>query len=445
MCTQGASASAGHDYRGDERQNAAVADAMTAAARLARNRRHYLVLVLLCFLVVAAIVSRRPDAVLRAQFWAEDGVVWFAQNYNLGVPTALSMTQAGYFHTFPRLAAALALLPPLSQAPLVMNLLAIAAQALPACFLLTRRFEHLASSSSRLLMVVLLLAIPTSFEVHANVTNSMWFLALTAFLVLIAAPPANTAWRVFDVAMLALSGTTGPFCLLLLPIAVIQFLVRRQSWTRVLLGILCVAVVFQSAALFTGWAHRTPAPLGATPRLFVAIVAGRIIVSPVLGLEFLLRHPAIAGPVCALAFVGAGLLAIYAILKAPLELRLVILFGSLVAGASLLSPLVAAPNEPSWPPLADPRVAGRYWLIPVASFLWICVWTLGRERPLVVRAIGSLLIASALWTGISYWRYAPFENLHFSSYAAEFQRVRAGQDFTFPINPRGWNMVLRKR
>jgi len=272
----------------------------------------------------------------------------------------------------------------------------------------------------------------------------MWFLALTAFLVLIAAPPANLAWRVFDVAVLALSGTTGPFCLLLLPIAIIQFLVRRQSWTRVLLAIMSVAAVIQATALFAGWANRTPAPLGATPRLFVRIVAGRIIVSPVLGLEFLLRHPAIAGPVCALAFVGAGLLAIYTILRAPVELRLLLLFSTLVAGASLLSPLVAATNEPSWPPLADPRVAGRYWLIPVASFLWICVWTLGRERPLVIRAIGSLVIASALWTGILWWRYRPFENLDFPRYAAEFQRVRAGQDFTFPINPPGWNMVLRK-
>jgi hypothetical protein len=407
-------------------------------------RRHHLVLLLLCFLVAAAIVSRRPDAVLRAQFWAEDGVVWFAQNYNLGVPAALSITQAGYFHTFPRLAAALALLVPLSLAPSVMNLLAIAAQALPACFLLTRRFEQFAPLTSRLLMVVLLLAIPTSFEVHANVTNSMWFLALTAFLVLVAAPPPNVAWRVFDVAVLALSGTTGPFCLLLLPVAVIQLLVRRQPWTKVLLGILGVTAVLQATALIAGWAHRTPAPLGATPRLFVRIVAGRIIVSPVLGLEFLLRHPAIAGPVCALAFVGAGLLAIYTILKAPLELRLLLLFGSLVAGASLLSPLVATPNEPSWTPLADPRVAGRYWLIPVASFLWICVWTLAPVRPLVVRAIGSLVIASALWTGTPWWRYAPFENLDFPRYAAEFQRARAGQDFTIPINPPGITMTLHK-
>jgi len=408
--------------------------------------RDRIILLFLCLFIAAAIVSRRPDCLFRPQFWADDGAVWFAENYNLGVLSALTRPVGGYFHTFSRLAAALALLVPFRDAPLTLNLLAIAVQMVPAVFLLTRRFAHLASLPARLLMVVLLLAIPTSYEVHANVTNSLWFLGLAAFLVLIAAPPASTAWRIFDVAVLVLSGTTGPFCLLLLPVAMILFLVRRQSWTRVLLAILCVTAALEAWAMISGMAAmRSPAPLGATPRLFVRIIGCRIIVSPVLGLDFVLRHAAMSGPVCALAFVGAGLLGVYVVLKAPPELRLLILFGSLVTGASLLSPLVTLTNEPSWPPLADPRVAGRYWLIPVASFLWACVWTLGRERPLLIRAIGSLLIASALWTGVRYWRYAPFEDLDFPKYAAEFQQAPAGHGFTIPINPRGWAMTLHKR
>jgi len=420
----------------------AVGDPITALDRW----RNAVILLFLCLLIAAAIVSRRPDCLFDPQFWADDGAVWFADNYNLGVLTALIKPVGGYFHTFSRLAAALALLVPFRDAPLVLNLIAIVVQATPAAFLLTRRFAHLAPLRARLLMVVLLLAIPTSFEVHANVTNSMWFLALAAFLVLIAAPPANAAWRIFDVAVIALSGTTGPFCLLLLPIAVIQFLIRRRSWIGILLAILCVSAAIQASAMVSGMAKmRSPAPLGATPRLFVKIVGGRIIVSPVLGLDFLLLHTGIAGLACALAFAGAGLLGIYAILKGPPELRLLILFGSLVAGTSLLSPLVTLTNEPSWPPLADPRVAGRYWLIPVAAFLWACVWTLGRQRPLAVRAIGSLVIASALWTGVRYWRYAPLENLEFANYAAEFQRAPGGRDFTIPINPRPWAMTLHKR
>lgn len=33
------------------------------------------------FAFAAMVVSRKPDAFLAAQFWAEDGVVWYRQAY----------------------------------------------------------------------------------------------------------------------------------------------------------------------------------------------------------------------------------------------------------------------------------------------------------------------------------------------------------------------------
>ena len=88
-------------------------------------------------LACAVIVSRRPDAIFHAQFYAEDGHVWFADAYNLGWWHALFRAQDGYFQTLPRLAAALALLAPLSLAPLVLNIAAVAVEALPVNILLS--------------------------------------------------------------------------------------------------------------------------------------------------------------------------------------------------------------------------------------------------------------------------------------------------------------------
>ena len=59
---------------------------------------------------IALIFSRQPDAFLHAQFFAEDGKVWFADAYNSGWFTSLFRAQDGYFQTLPRLAAALSLL-----------------------------------------------------------------------------------------------------------------------------------------------------------------------------------------------------------------------------------------------------------------------------------------------------------------------------------------------
>jgi hypothetical protein len=394
-------------------------------------------------MIVAAIISRRPDALLRAQFWAEDGRVWFAEAYNFGIIHALFLPRGGDFQTFPRLAASLALVFPLTYAPLVMNVLAIFIQALPPVLLLTKRFAYLGNFGLRLLMAFLLLGVPTSFEVHANVTNSMTFLALLAFLVYVAEPPTTRAWRVFDVAAVILNGVSGPFSVFLLPVAVLMYWIRRRAWTRTLLAITtCAAAVQAVTILLTAGAMRSRAPLGATPLLLARIVGGQVIVNPVLGLSFLATHAAMANAVCVIAFIGAVLLLMYVFRKALLELRLLMFFGVTLLAAALWSPQ-ASLVQPQWQVLIFPGYGGRYWLIPVVSFLWAYVWMLGRERPMAVRALGVVAVALALWTGVTYWRYQPFVNLDFPSYAREFQHVPAGQDFTIPINP-GWSMTLHK-
>src|SRR5580704_11703742 len=87
----------------------------------------------------AVLVARRPDGLFHAQFWGEDGHVWIADAYNLGWWPALFHTWSGYYQTLPRLAATLALLAPFSFAPLLLNLMAIAIQALPVSILLSSR------------------------------------------------------------------------------------------------------------------------------------------------------------------------------------------------------------------------------------------------------------------------------------------------------------------
>ena len=50
-----------------------------------RDDRHDVALLVAVFLFACAVViARRPDAVFHAQFFAEDGRIWFADAYNLG-------------------------------------------------------------------------------------------------------------------------------------------------------------------------------------------------------------------------------------------------------------------------------------------------------------------------------------------------------------------------
>ena len=107
-----------------------------------------------------ALFCRSPRLLTHAQFYAEDGTIWFAQAYNGGWLHSLTLPQAGYLNTMPRLAAGLALLVPLPWAPLVMVIVGMTGQALPVPILLSPRSRNLASLPTRMLLAALYVALP---------------------------------------------------------------------------------------------------------------------------------------------------------------------------------------------------------------------------------------------------------------------------------------------
>src|SRR5437764_12478785 len=80
---------------------------------------------LIIFAIGCLIVfSRSPDALLNAQFYAEDGSLFYRDAYQSGLHSLL-MTYSGYFHRLLRLTALLAWLFRFSWAPMVMTTVAI--------------------------------------------------------------------------------------------------------------------------------------------------------------------------------------------------------------------------------------------------------------------------------------------------------------------------------
>ena len=117
-------------------------------------------------LIGLALYSRRPDALRYPQFYAESGRVWYQDAYNLGWLRALVHTDGGYFVTLPRLVAALTLLFPLAQAPMIFNLCSLAVEAAPALFLLSRRFLALGDLPLRCCLAILYIAMPNMADAH---------------------------------------------------------------------------------------------------------------------------------------------------------------------------------------------------------------------------------------------------------------------------------------
>src|SRR5262245_49692258 len=113
--------------------------------------------VLFFSLAGALVISRRPDAVFHAQFYAEDGAVWFHDAHESGA-RALLFSRGGYLNSVSRLVALVAQWLPLANVPLFMNVCAIALQVLPVVFFLSSRFSSL-SLRMRLIAAFVYLAI----------------------------------------------------------------------------------------------------------------------------------------------------------------------------------------------------------------------------------------------------------------------------------------------
>ncbi len=149
------------------------------------------------------------------------------------------------FKPFPRLGASVALLVPLSLAPLVLNLIAMTVQVLPVTLLLSSRSSWLGNLYLlALCFAVLYVALPNCREISANITNSQWVMALCLFLVLVASTPSRGPGPgIRYISHCCSVASMGPFCLFLLPIALFMAWRQPDRWRWVLastLGAFCL-------------------------------------------------------------------------------------------------------------------------------------------------------------------------------------------------------------
>ena len=409
----------------------------------------------------ALLVLRRPDAVFHAQFWAEDGVVWYADAYKHGALRALFLPRDGYLQVLPRLAAAAALCVPLLRAPLIMNLIALIVEALPPLFLVSSRTRNLGPLGLRCALAFLYLFVPDSFELHAIMTDAQWNLALLVFLVLIAEAPQSRAGKVFDVAVLALCAVSGPFCVFVVPVALVRTLgplvlrtagpklnPSEQRWRWVQLSVLVAGCVVQGLVLLNATDARLDTALGASLPKLAQIIAGQIVVPVFRGsnrLDQVASSPASFTVLVFLLTVVAVAAFVYGLLRGSLPLRCFILFAALAVTAGLIYP-TAEPVPYQWNVLLLPDVGLRYWYLPKLALMATLVWMLGRQRPMTIRLVAGVLACIMVFSMVRHWRYPAFTDFNFAGYVRVFEELPPGTPLRIRVNPGGiWMMTLVKR
>jgi hypothetical protein len=390
--------------------------------------------------------SRRPDALLNAQFYAEDGRFFYADAYHFGWHCLL-LPYGGYVHTALRLVGLFAQIFPFVRAPLAMNLCAIAIQILPIHIFLSSRFNAI-PFLTRVFGAMLYLVLPNAFEIHANTTNIQWHLALASCLILLAQPDRRPAWRILDVLVLVLFSLSSPMGILLIPIALLLRWIRKQPGHNLQLIALIPGCFIEGVILLLNGSRRA-APNGASLARLADILGGQVFFSSVLGVRtsmqlyfnshfdslFLFNLIALA--------IGLPIV-LYALRFAPTELRLSYLFAGLVLASALHRPLASFPgNYTQWQLLEIPGCGNRYYFFPMLAFFATLIWMLTRVKSNFAR-YSALFVLLLMPIGICKdWQYKPFLDLHFQEFAAAFEQATPGTEITIPLNP-DWYMKLTK-
>jgi hypothetical protein len=391
------------------------------------------------------LISRRPDAIFHAQFYAEDGKAWYADAYNFGWWHALFLPYSGIFQTVPRICASLALLLPFATAPLLLTIFEFLFLALPVNFLLSSRSSAWGSVRFRALLAVAYLALPDSTEISYGISYVQWPMALGAALLVVAAVPQGWTARVFEAIYLLLAGLTGPPCIVILPIAAFLLWKSRDRWRWAQCSILAICTMAQLCALFildpTG---RPGCSLGASPMMLMRILCGDIFMGALVGRNGLGTRTDAGGVVFVICFALAGLaIVISCFLKSESTMRLFLLFTALLLAVSLVRPSFYPHGATEWQVLAE-RSDIRYWVMPSLAFLWVLLWNV-QSGNAVMKFASIVLLCAACFGAAVTWIHPALKDLHFTDYARRFESAPPGTVMIIPENPKGFQMQLVKQ
>ncbi|HLZ15023.1 MAG TPA: hypothetical protein VKQ34_03450 [Candidatus Saccharimonadales bacterium] len=396
-----------------------------------------------CFLLA---ISRRPELLFHAQFWAEDGAVWYTDAFHRGFIAPLFETYAGYLSFFQRLVAGASLLLPLRFVPLFFNLWGIAALLLPVFILNSPRLRNVIPS--RLLAIavsILYIGMPNGNEVYGNLTNVQWHLGVAVFLLLIATPSKKLGWIIFDFVVFILAGLSSPLLIVLLPVVGILWWRNRRDVTRrrnlLVFGVLSLVQLW---AIFVGsHYHRVGSHVQMDFLNFVKMIVGQIFMGGTVGLKYVNLYYNDRFVLYALFALGLATI-VYAVVKGPLWLKLFNIYWPLLLLA-MFNSLAPVPGFNVWEGLTNPTGGQRYWYIPIMSWIATLIWLACKAPSKWFKGMASIVLLLMVIVGLGQnWEVAPLTDLHFQQYAQDFQRAPKGKPFAIPINP-GWKMILYKK
>ena len=191
-------------------------------------------------LAAALIVLRNPAALFRAEFWAEDGTVYFRTALGSGAPS-LVMPVYGYLNSLARVIAWVATLMPVLWTPYLYAAATLTVNSFTVAYVTRPGFAWLIPKRAhRILVACLLTLAPGAGETFLNVSNLTNCLGLLALLMLLEMPRFLSPLKF--AALLGIGLSSGHMVILMPLILYLAIRGRRPSHLVLLLALVPIVV-----------------------------------------------------------------------------------------------------------------------------------------------------------------------------------------------------------
>ena len=409
----------------------------------------------LVLLSLGLTVWRGPQYLATPNFWAEDGMLFFAGAWNSGPLHGLVQLPSGYLQLLPNLATSLAAwlvrsgALSLASAPRVTAVAGLLAQLVPIAVIAFAVAPTWGGVLRRAVAIAIVLVVPRTGNIWLNTVNSQFYLALAAIVILLEPPDLTPVRRWAYAALLVLCGLTGPVSALLTPLFVLKVWGARTRSAILLAAVssLCAAVqVACVVASATGPARGTGLSVGAVG----AVAWMRTVVLPVLGEHAAIAFGSRARPLVLgtpfappSAVFGMQLVATLGLLVVVLVLGIAREIRWWLAGSYLLvtvSSLVGAVGDVR-AMLGSVDGSARYVFIPCVLVSWMLLFNI--ERLVSARgAAYALVLALAIGSDAWAWRSTLRWRADWPVWADQVAAWERNPRLPLAIWPRGWTMQL---
>jgi hypothetical protein len=208
-------------------------------------------LLIALFVIIFVFWLKAFKVVSNPQFWAEDGVVFFKDAFEMGLGSIFHV-QAGYYVVLIRIIAWISTLFVLKHAPLICALGSLLLQLMPLYLILSKRLSHVFPHPvTRMIFALVYIAGPGSYEIFGVVTNVQWYLPVWTILLFFATPSEHKYVRVIEYILLVLINLTGPFVIFLFPLYLLLSAMKALKVDYVVIAILLVTFSLQAYSVFT--------------------------------------------------------------------------------------------------------------------------------------------------------------------------------------------------